>query len=362
MFTIDSVNDNGKFSGHAELLDGLYKGDRFDFSGKLYDDGAITLKRRNCDQVSRAEAPEFPGFHNVWRGKTYIAETKARLIFELRIRKESPAEAKATPVERAVGKLKSVPGEAMKSVFTPIDISSQANFSWSGTIIPGVGVDLPGAPVGNVTLSGVPFSIKSNRSDNQAWSAGIASGGSTGESGSAQRQTITVEANVYGARHVFTLINCWHGQRGPRCYAWLTFRGSAGASYTKKLVGDIDIRDYNEGGHANRINNTTTTMVYSAQPLYKTPKRLDMQDITLPPEFATQTLTTITLVDNGRPSFQRTVLGGITVESAPALAAEKELHFGGQPGSYLSIPDMDMKRLTAISVVGVTPCCAATAR
>jgi hypothetical protein len=254
--------------------------------------------------------------------------------------------------ERAVGKLKSVPGEALKSVFTPIDISSQANFSWLGTIIPGVGVDLPGAPVGNVTLSGVPFSIKSNRSGNQAWSAGIASGGSTGESGSAQRQTITVEANVYGARHVFTLINCWHGQRGPRCYAWLTFRGSAGASYTKKLVGDIDIRDYNEGDYTNRINNTTTTMVCSAQPVYKTPKRLDVQDITLPPEFATQTLTTITLVDNGRPSFQRTVLGGITVESAPAIAAEKEFvaillvndfrascHFAARERNFLAMRD-----------------------
>jgi hypothetical protein len=87
-FTIDKVDDKGKFSGHVELLDGEYKGAKFDFTGEENSDGAISLKRTDADQVSKAEAPESPGFHHVWRGKTYIADTKGRLMFELRVRKK----------------------------------------------------------------------------------------------------------------------------------------------------------------------------------------------------------------------------------------------------------------------------------
>jgi hypothetical protein len=90
-FTIDKVDDNGKFSGHVELLDGEYKGAKFDITGEENGDGAITIKRADADQVCKAEAPEAPGFHQVWRGKTYIADTKAKLIFELRVRKKKEA-------------------------------------------------------------------------------------------------------------------------------------------------------------------------------------------------------------------------------------------------------------------------------
>ena len=51
------------------------------------------------------------------------------------------------------------------------------------------------------------------------------------------------------------------------------------------------------------------------------PGRLDMQHIVLPAEFATQTLSTIQLVDNGGYMFQRTVLDGVTVESVPEPSA-----------------------------------------
>jgi hypothetical protein len=90
-FTIDKIDEKGKFSGHVELLDGEYKGAKFDFTGEETEDGAITLKRADAEQVSKAEAPELPGFHHVWRGKTYIADSKARLIFELRVRKKAPS-------------------------------------------------------------------------------------------------------------------------------------------------------------------------------------------------------------------------------------------------------------------------------
>ena len=86
-FTIDSVDDRGKFSGHVELLDGSYKGAKFDITGKLTDDNTLVNKRTDCDQVSRAEAPKVLGVHYVWQGHTYIADTKAKLRFELRVRK-----------------------------------------------------------------------------------------------------------------------------------------------------------------------------------------------------------------------------------------------------------------------------------
>jgi hypothetical protein len=85
-FTFDKVDEKGKFSGSVELLDGVYKGAKFDFTGELTSDGATLIKRSDCDQVCKAEAPERIGNHDIWRGKTYIGDTKAKLLFELRVR------------------------------------------------------------------------------------------------------------------------------------------------------------------------------------------------------------------------------------------------------------------------------------
>jgi serine/threonine protein kinase len=187
------------------------------------------------------------------------------------------------------------------ATFTQIDISRQANYSW----LPDY---LPGAPTGNVTLGGIPFNIASNAAGNQGWSAQYAGDDSDGH------KSITISVNVYGVTDVYTLINTIYGRPGPTSYAWLTFTGSNGATYTKQLVGNIDIRDYCNADLTNSINETTTINVL------KCPKtnnniegRLDMQHIVLPDEFASQTLSTITLVDNGAWGFQRVVLDGVTV-------------------------------------------------
>ena len=56
--------------------------------------------------------------------------------------------------------------QAFAQDYTPLDFSSQANFTWSGEesgfsgITPGV--YLPGSPTGPTTLGGVPFNITSN--------------------------------------------------------------------------------------------------------------------------------------------------------------------------------------------------------
>jgi len=223
-----------------------------------------------------------------------------------------------TTVGLAVALLFSVFAVAEGATFNQVDFSSQADYSWSGTNVPRVGILLPGAPVGNVTLGGVPFNIKSNGSGNQAWNAAYSAGGTTGENDPGGAQSITMNVNDFGATDVYTLINTWHGQGGPSYFAWITFTGSAGAVYTKDLVGSVDIRDFNNFTNTNSINGTTTTNVYSTPSDGEgLPGRLDMQDILLPAAFATQTLTSIQLVDNGGPNFQRTILDGVTVASVP---------------------------------------------
>ena len=124
--------------------------------------------------------------------------------------------------------------------------------------------------------------------------------------------------SLYGVTNVYTLINTWDGQSGPDPYAWLTFIGTGGASYTKLLVGNVDIRDYNNDGDTNSINGTTTTNVFNVYPdNIGSQGRLDMQSIALPSAFATQQLTSIQLIDYGGPNFQRSVLDGVTISSVP---------------------------------------------
>ena len=96
-----------------------------------------------------------------------------------------------------------------------------------------------------------------------------------------------------------------------------------GATYTKNLVGGVDIRDYNGATWENNINGTTTVNVFGCpSDNWGSPGRLDMQKIALPPEFATQTLVSIELLTTCGPAFQRVVLDGLTVESTgPATLA-----------------------------------------
>ena len=117
--------------------------------------------------------------------------------------------------------------------------------------------------------------------------------------GGSGQETLSIDVNVYGVTNVYTLINTFYGVSGT--YASLVFTGSNGASYTKDLYGNIDIRDYNAGAHwwASTINGTTTTNVFTGTDIWGYPGVLDMQNITLPSEFANQTLTSIQLIDNG---------------------------------------------------------------
>ena len=197
-----------------------------------------------------------------------------------------------------------------------IGLTNVPNFTWAAPdTVHGeaVGTRLPGAPIGRVTLGGVPFDIVSNTNGKQAWHADIAAGGGVGQ------VSITMPVNIFGATEVYSLVNTWCGQAGPNAYAWLVFTGSGGATYTKNLVGGVDICDYNLGPWENDITSTNTINVFACpSDNWGNPGRLDMQQIPLPPEFAMQTLTTIQFVDNGSPTAplaQRAVLDGLTVQT-----------------------------------------------
>jgi VCBS repeat-containing protein len=204
----------------------------------------------------------------------------------------------------------------MAVTFSPVDFSNQANFTWVGAETDPSGptaIYFPNGPVGQVALGGVPFDITSNNAGFQAWNAWTAAGGGN------QEETITIPVGIFGVTAVDTLINTYWALPGPNSVASLVFTGSAGATYTLHLFGGSDIRGWN--GTGGPINGISTVNVFS-EPSGFTGNIgvLDMQSIVLPPEFATQTLTTIQLVDDGASFIQRTILDGVTVESVnPAV-------------------------------------------
>ena len=180
--------------------------------------------------------------------------------------------------------------------FIAVDFSANANASLQA-------LD-SSYPAGNVTLGGIPFAIPS--SGNNIWRGDVPSDPGI--------RTLTIPVGVYGVENVYSLINSFGGQPGPSSYASVEFIGSGGADYIYDLVGNSDIRDWNNDGFTNSINDTTTINVVS---LEGGQHRLDMQTYSLPAAFQSQTLTDIVLTDSGDDNFQRVFLAGLTVASTP---------------------------------------------
>lgn len=170
-----------------------------------------------------------------------------------------------------------------------------------------------GIPTGNVTYGGVPFSLGSTP---YAWNSHTAAGGGAGT------VYLDIAVNKYAVTEVHTLINNWWGQANTNL-ASLTFYGASGATYTKSLYGNSDIRDYLNGSYTNSINGTTTTVVWTGSNY-----RLDKQKIVLPTSFAEDTLVKIRLTDWGNGSVQRTFLSGVTVGTLPPVLSASSTNFG----------------------------------
>lgn len=177
-------------------------------------------------------------------------------------------------------------------------------------------------PHGSQTYFGVPFDLLSSGSDN-IWNAAASS--------DPNPRTATLTVSIPDATTVYTLINTAWGQSGPTSYAAVTFNATGGVNYTVNLVGDDDIRDYNNFTWTNSINGTTTQNVWASGSTGQY-KRMDMQTITLPSTFLGQTLTSIVFTDTGsNPNFQRMLVMGATVQAVPEPAALTLIALGAVP-------------------------------
>ena len=154
-------------------------------------------------------------------------------------------------------------------------------------------------PTGEQLLGNIPFTIPTV--ENNMWCSDIGS--------KPNPRYIEINVDKIGVSEVHTIINTFWGQAGPNSYAYIEFIGSGEAYYKVDLVGNIDIRDYNQASWTNHINNSTTIEVFNNNK----GQRLDKQVFTLPDAFLVQKLNYIRLVDNGSSSFQRVFLFGITV-------------------------------------------------
>jgi hypothetical protein len=206
-------------------------------------------------------------------------------------------------------------GAALRAGEIPINLRSLANEPWT-YVGPNDFVILNGStfPTGLQNFGGVPFAIPSGT--NNYWGAGAAANFGPGT------VSLTVPVNVEGVTSVFTVIDTMWGWAGPNAYLYITFTGSAGATRTVPLVGNVNVRDYNQDGNTNTINNTSSVQVWDNGE----GQRLDRQEFILPAAFATQKLASITLTDTGNEgdgtNGSRAILAALTVSTCLAYPTE----------------------------------------
>lgn len=203
--------------------------------------------------------------------------------------------------------------------FTLLDLNGNYKLSSSANIA--------GFPLSESTyLGGVPF--KQSDFQGQVWNAAYLADGSTQSTGN---QILTLNTNVADARGFYSVINTWWGAPGPSSYASVTFNFSDSSTFTKDLVGNLDIRDFNYQTltFTNQINNTTTRNVYlNEQSSYA----LDRQWIDFGP-YSGKTLTSVVFTDSGDWALQRFLLSGATVQSGESGQIVGPALLPGQTGT-----------------------------
>jgi hypothetical protein len=204
----------------------------------------------------------------------------------------------------------------------PVDISSLVNAPWTFSGCDGVIFNGDTFPTGAQNLGGVPFTIPTG--PNNAWLGALAADCGAGI------VRLTIPVGAQGVTSAFTLLNTFWGAPGPSAYLAVTFTGSDGASVTQRLVGGVNVRDYNNGSFQNIIDNTGTVQVWTNGE----GQRLDRQEYILPPAFATQTLTSVTITDTGNEGFSRATFAGLTVSTCGAMVVPG-ISFSSGPIVYL---------------------------
>lgn len=185
-----------------------------------------------------------------------------------------------------------------RAQFVPVDLTPHANRTFATTSFP-LGYDA----TGNQTFHGVPFTLGG------VWEA-LAAGGDN-------PRTVAIPVLIPNALGASTLINSYWGAVGVPALSRIVFTFADSSTFIKDLIGDVDIRDFNQSAFTNAINGTTTRTAIDNG----VGQRLDQQFY----DFGTnagKTLTEIRLEDFGADGVQRVFLAGATVRTGGAAAPE----------------------------------------
>jgi hypothetical protein len=238
---------------------------------------------------------------------------------------------------------------SMRAGEIPIDISALANEPWT-YVGPNDFIIINGDtfPIGPQIFGGVPFAIPAG--NNNYWAGAAAANFGPGT------VSITIPVGVFGVTSVFTVLNSMWGWAGPTPYLFITFNGSNGVTWTKGLVGNVNVRDYNQDGNTNTIDNTSTVQVWDNG----LGQRLDRQEYILPAAFANQELTSVTITDTGNEgngtNGSRAVLAALTVSTCQAYVTEGLTLSSGpivyHPDLQLYTQEVDLKNGGATAIAG----------
>ncbi|MFY9645978.1 MAG: hypothetical protein WAK29_12410 [Terriglobales bacterium] len=196
---------------------------------------------------------------------------------------------------------------------TTIDISSVTNTTWCGAPEGGF-LNCATFPYGEQTYDGIPYLIPGNAQGtaNNIWNSQVAAGGGSGT------VSVTIPINVAKVKTVYTLINTYWGSTQSGLVT-VTFTGSAGATWTFDPVGNVNIRDYNNGSYTDSIACHLPAGAAKSATINAwvngDGQRLDEQVYELPAAFHTQTLVSMTITDSGNTNVQRSFLAGVTVST-----------------------------------------------
>jgi hypothetical protein len=193
--------------------------------------------------------------------------------------------------------------------FIPVDISSVSNGKLQDAYPgPTCGIALPDSLTGDRYFDGIPFRIPI--AGLNYWNSYLVPGPNP--------RSIDVPMGINRVSRVHALMGSYWGQPGPDVYAIIECFGAAGAYHRENLVGNDDIRDYNQDYFTNFINGVTTIEVASYRS-FGSGQRLDKMSIELPGDFGI--LTAIRLTDSGGDDVQRIFIAGITCEIAATTMA-----------------------------------------
>ena len=227
-----------------------------------------------------------------------------RFMLEQKIRLASPAKIAAIAT-CMIGAVLTAP--AAWAGFQTVDLSGIVNAPFSGEINGST------FPTGNQTYNGVPFDIANvsipGAGSNNFWTGG----GSPSAAAGTYSATLTF-SNILNVTNVYSMINTLWGttSTNPTPLSITFNAGNGGASYTKDLVGNVDVRDYNLL-YLNTINGTTTTQAFANG----NGQVLDMQDYALPSYFLTDGLAGITLTEDGASGYEKAMFNALTLQTAP---------------------------------------------